>query len=372
MENASKNLVNNIENMNNENKCETKKINISNKIKTKKSIKKWFKEKFFTKKEDEFKPEYKDILLKVNNLTKQYKPTMAPAIQGLNFEVGKGEFHAFIGGNGAGKTTTIKSIVGAYAKFKGEIYLSGWSNKTTNAKKHLGYIPEVARFPDGMSTETYLMQMCLLAGLSTKEAKNFVKENLELTHMSNLAKKSPNTFSSGQKKKILLLQALVHNPDLIIMDEPAANLDPTARIEFFDTLQKLQAQGKSIFISSHILSEVEKYADHATILDGGKIVFTGSLKNMLESSSNVYNVISSDEQFLIDFLKHHNLSFKTFAKGRQIVYQIEIYNHELAKSLADTLLKNNKLIMFEKYKPTLDDLYKEFVIRGSVHTMENK
>ncbi len=331
-------------------------------------IKAWF-EKRKVRKPSLYQPEYKDLLLKVINLTKQYKPKMAPAIQGLNFEVGKGEFHAFIGGNGAGKTTTIKSIVGAYAQFQGEIYLSGYSNKTTEAKRHLGYIPETARFPEGMSTENYLLQMCNLAGLSTKQAKEFVTQNLEATHMANLAKKSPNTFSSGQKKKILLLQALVHNPDLIIMDEPAANLDPTARIEFFDTLQKLQAEGKSIFISSHILSEIEKYATHATILDGGKIVFSGSLKQILEESHNVYNIMVNDEIYLTDFFEKNQISYKVFAKGKSHIYRFQAPNITLANELADHFLKLDQLVLFEKYKPTLDDLYKEFVIRGSVHTM---
>ncbi len=332
----------------------------------------WFSRKKNPVKAMTFNPEYQDLLLKVINLTKQYKPRMAPAIQGLNFEVGKGEFHAFIGGNGAGKTTTIKSIVGAYAQFDGEIYLSGYSNKTTEAKQHLGYIPETARFPEGMSTQDYLMQMCNLAGLSNKDAKEFVKKNLAATHMSNLAKKSPNTFSSGQKKKILLLQALVHNPDLIIMDEPAANLDPTARIEFFDTLQKLQSEGKSILISSHILSEIEKYATHATILDGGKIVFSGSLKQILEDSHNVYSIMVTDEDYLMDYFRMYEISYKTIRKGKGYLYRFVAPTNEIANIIADHFIKLDQLILFEKYKPTLDDLYKEFVIHGSVHTMETK
>ena len=94
-----------------------------------------------------------------------------------------------------------------------------------------------------------------------------------------LANKTPELFSSGQKKKILCAQALCHDPDVLILDEPAANLDPIARIELFDLLKKVQNEGKAIFISSHILAEVGKYANYATILDGGKIVYSGPVRH---------------------------------------------------------------------------------------------
>lgn len=213
------------------------------------------------------------ILISVKNLKKKYKKRPSPAVDDISFNIRAGEFHVFIGANGAGKTTTIKAMVGAYAKYSGEILIDGHKNTSVAAKRKIGYVPEVAIFPKEFTTRNYLESMAIMSGMKKSEAKKFTTNKLKELNILDLQNKRPKSFSSGQKKKILLAQAMVHNPDILIMDEPAANLDPLARLELFEILEKYKAQGKSIFISSHILSEVGKYADTATILDGGKIVF---------------------------------------------------------------------------------------------------
>ncbi len=233
-------------------------------------------------------PDVKPIL-EVINLSKQYKRKDEPAISNLSFKVYPGQFHAFIGANGAGKTTTLKSIIGALANYSGEIKLGGINNNLAQAKKNIGYIPEVNRFPKILKCSAYLVAMAKLSGLSTGEAKKFAKKTLDEMGMSNLAKKKPAKFSSGQQKKILMAQALVHNPRVLIMDEPAANLDPTSRVQFFNLLKKKQIeQNVSIFISSHILTELNKYVDSVTIIDGGKIVYSGPADHNLEELYNRY------------------------------------------------------------------------------------
>ncbi len=218
-------------------------------------------------------------LVQIMNVTKHYKGRPKPAIEDISFNIYPGQFHTFIGANGAGKTTTIKSIIGAYAKanVKGSILVNGGSNHTVAAKKLIGYIPEAAIFPKKMTTIDYLMSMTMLAGFTKSDAKQIVTKTLKKLNIESLANKCPSSFSSGQKKKILLAQSLVHDPQILIMDEPAANLDPLARDELFATLVQLQNEGKAIFISSHILDEVGKYATYATILDGGKVVFDGPI-----------------------------------------------------------------------------------------------
>ncbi len=215
------------------------------------------------------------IILEVINLTKKYPRSDRPAIDKLNFKIAEGEFHLFIGANGAGKTTTIKALVGAYKKWEGQIKVYGHDISKFEAKRHIGYIPEHAVFPKEFTTKDYLVAMGVLSGLSRKDALKYCIEKLEELNMQDMINKKPYRFSSGQKKKILLAQALIIEPSLLIMDEPAANLDPLARHELFELLVKLKKEGKSIFIASHILAEVEEYTDSVTILDGGKIVYTG-------------------------------------------------------------------------------------------------
>ncbi|MDK2819977.1 MAG: ABC transporter ATP-binding protein [Mycoplasmataceae bacterium] len=242
-----------------------------------------------------YNPEDHKILISVENLTKHYSKRKNPAVDNISFNIREGEFHAFIGANGAGKTTTIKAIVGAYSRYQGKILIDGQRNDTVKAKRRIGYVPESAIFPKEFTTRDYLESMSIMSGLSSADAKKFTTQKLEELNMLELQHKKPVSFSSGQKKKILLAQAMVHNPDILIMDEPAANLDPFARSELFAILEKYRKDGKSIFISSHILSEVDKYADTATILDGGKIVFHSKLdgNENLEELYSKYVILGS-------------------------------------------------------------------------------
>ncbi len=222
-------------------------------------------------------------IVEISNLIKHYKGRPQPAVNDISFNIFPGEFHVFIGANGAGKTTTIKSIIGAYtkSKYKGNIKIGGFSNQSVDGKALIGYIPEKADFPKKMNTIDYLVSMAMLSGIPGTKAKTKAKEILAKLNMSEFAKKRPSSFSSEQKKKILLAQSLLNDPEVLIMDEPAANLDPIARDELFNNLLELQQQGKSIFLSSHILDEVGKYATYTTILDGGKIVFDGTIDNKI-------------------------------------------------------------------------------------------
>ena len=301
-------------------------------------------------------------ILEVINLYKKYKPKSPWIINNLNFHIQKGEFHAFIGGNGAGKTTTIKSIIGAYAKFNGCVYIAGKNNFTKESKKFMGYIPEVAKFPDGMSAREYLISMCEMSGLSHQKSVIYTDKKLKEFHMIRLAKKSPNNFSSGQKKKILLAQALVHNPDLLIMDEPAANLDPIARMEFFSTLKQLQKQGKAIFISSHILSELDKFADSCTVLDGGKIVYTGKVD--VDYTSYLVTINPNKFETLNKIFIKFNINASNIS-GNQCML-----DHFSNLKLLQDWLNKNYIIEFKKYKRTLEDIYNKYVIKGSIETMK--
>lgn len=309
-------------------------------------------------------------ILFVENLFKRYPKKKKPTINNISFNVYPGQFHAFIGANGAGKTTSIKCIIGAYARWSGTVLINGMKNTSIEAKRFLGYIPENARFPTRMSCFSYLVWMARLSGLTRIEAKRFAKTRLTELNMWNLRGKSPNTFSSGQKKKVLLAQALINNPHVLVMDEPAANLDPKARIELFETLGKLTKEGKAIFISSHVLAELDKYANAATILDGGKIVFTGTTKQLF----NKY----ADRKLSVGVSDPAKL--KAFLKQRDIDYTINeindnfIINFQTKKQETDFLKlvqeKRIQLLSFNEIGNKLDDIYKKLIKFGSVDTME--
>ncbi|MBQ6280085.1 MAG: ABC transporter ATP-binding protein [Mycoplasma sp.] len=313
-------------------------------------------------------------ILYVRNLTKYYKTKKIPTIDALNFDVYPGEFHAFIGANGAGKTTTIKSLIGAYYKWSGTILIDGKINESEEAKRQICYIPEKANFPERFSAFSYLKWMIMLSGIKEAEAKKMTEKKLKEMNMWNLRNRSPNTFSSGQKKKILLAQSLICNPKMIIMDEPVANLDPKARLEFFDTLLELVKQGKSIFASSHVLAELDIYADSLTILDGGKIIYSGKKEALL----NKYNVneylINPGEGYEKAFLKiikkcKYNCKYSKLKK----CYVVEIIAKDdvikLQKELSD---KKIYVKLFKRNYPDLTDIYEDMIIYGSRDTMKEE
>lgn len=312
-------------------------------------------------------------ILFVENLCKKYPHKKKLTINNISFNVYPGQFHAFIGANGAGKTTTIKSLIGAYARWTGTILINGKKNTSIEAKNDLGYIPENARFPKRMSCYSYLVWMAKLSGLKNIQAKRFAITRLNELNMWNLRRKNPNLFSSGQKKKILLAQALINNPKILIMDEPAANLDPKARLDLYETLSKLAQKGKAIFISSHVLAELDKYANAATILDGGQIVFTGSTKELFEKYKNDKIQINvSNNQKMNLFLKDNGFVYEFDEFNNKFI--LDIKNQEQEKKLFNFFKSNDsiELLSFNKSINHLDDIYKKLVKYGSVDTMEIK
>ena len=314
--------------------------------------------------------EKNDIAIEVKNYSKKYKIWSDYVLKDISFNVKKGEFHGFIGANGSGKTTTIKSLIGAYAKYDGDISMFGFHSRTINAKKLIGYIPEAASFPKNFSAYKYIYHMSRIAGIKRKDAKIFAKKKLSEIGLGPLMNKSPNTFSSGQKKKVLLAQALVHDPMILIMDEPAANLDPEARMEFFSHLKELQKEGKTIFISSHILAELNKFVDSITILDGGQVAYTGGISGLKSKSTLEYKVFTENNDIVIEWLKKSKLSFVIREENlgkKSIIAQLE--NKTNVTKLLNFITKSNiNVIEFRENLSNLEDIYSKFVKKGSVNT----
>lgn len=311
-----------------------------------------------------------DVAISVEKFSKKYKIKADYAVKDATFEVKEGEFHGFIGANGSGKTTTIKSLIGAYAKYEGKITMFGLPSKSVDAKKMIGYIPEAASFPKNFSAYKYIYYMSRISGLKRKDAKNFANKKLKDIGLGPLMHKSPNTFSSGQKKKVLLAQALVHNPKIIIMDEPAANLDPKARMEFFSHLKELQKEGKTIFISSHILAELDRFVDSLTILDGGKVVYSGNILGVKNKSNLEYRISTSDNDAITKWLTKSKITYKTITNNLGANIIIAQMNNKTNVNKLMNFMNSSDMDVFEFKKDfaNLEDVYNKFVKEGSTHT----
>ncbi|MDI4567720.1 MAG: ABC transporter ATP-binding protein, partial [Mycoplasma sp.] len=244
--------------------------------------------------------------IEIKNYLKIFKKRKV--IDNIDIKVTRGSIHGFIGPNGAGKTTTIKALIGGFIPNKGEFLINGLKAGSLEAKKMIGYIPENARFPHKMKAIKYLQMMAELSGLTSKEASILAEEKLKEIGLWDQKNMDPNRFSSGMKKKLLFAQALINKPNVLILDEPAANLDPTARYDLFSQMKKWARQeNATIFISSHILQELQDIVDEITILDKGRVVFTGKIKEFIQEDEYIIHLDNFELQTqIIETLKNLN------------------------------------------------------------------
>lgn len=299
-----------------------------------------------------------DVAISIQHVTKIFKNiigTPFKVLDDISFEVKKGEFHGFIGNNGAGKTTTIRLILNYYQNGYGKIFINGVDSKNKHAKNKIGYIPEISVFPKNLTIYEYLYYFAKLSKLSNIEAKNKIDGLLtRYGFNSSMFNKSADKLSSGQKKKILLIQALINDPEILIMDEPAANLDPSARLEFFDAVNDLHKQGKTIFMSSHILTELEKYIDSFTILENGHVKDFGRLQDKLRNSEYQYSISSNNNIKLEQVCKE--AKFKCMLMAKSLLIKIE--NIEQKTKLFKLAYDNNiDILNFKENKTSLNEIY---------------
>jgi ABC-2 type transport system ATP-binding protein len=208
----------------------------------------------------------------VENLSKNI--SNQPILKNISFSVERGSFCAFIGPNGAGKTTTIRSIIGLFPYSQGKITILDQDAKNILSRMKVGYVIEKENFFN-VSAKQFLCDMASYYDIKQEVVLQRIDELATLFNIKDKLDDRLDKMSSGQKKKIMIIQALVHDPDLIIMDEPTENLDPDTREIFYQLINKLKNQNKTIFISTHNLDEIEHYVDYIIILGSGEIKYTG-------------------------------------------------------------------------------------------------
>jgi len=203
------------------------------------------------------------------------------ALNGLSLEVTKGEVFGLLGPNGAGKTTLIKSILGLISVKSGSISIFG-AGGTPEARRRLGYMPEIANYYWFMTAAEILNIFGGLSGMQKTELKRRIESVLALVGLSGQKNRLVKTFSKGMQSRLNVAQAILHDPELLILDEPFSGLDPLGRIDMRNILRKKKDEGKTLFLSSHELSEAELICDNICIMKEGRILRQGPVKNLLD------------------------------------------------------------------------------------------
>jgi len=220
------------------------------------------------------------MIIETKGLTKRYR--RLTAVENLDLAVEEGAVFGFVGPNGAGKTTTMRVLATLLRPTAGEAWVAGHSvlSDRRAVRRAIGYMPDFFGVYDDMKVWEYLDFFAACYEIPAEKRRPLVDDLLELVDLAHRRDDSVEALSRGMKQRLCLGRALAHDPQVLILDEPASGLDPRARVEIRELLRELQAMGKTIFVSSHILSEIEEVCTHIGIIEAGHLVKAGTLGEM--------------------------------------------------------------------------------------------
>jgi ABC-2 type transport system ATP-binding protein len=236
-------------------------------------------------------------------LRKEYGRTVA--LHDLSLSVRPGEVFGFLGPNGAGKTTAVKILLGLTRPTGGGARLFGRPAAEPATRRRVGYLPETFRFHDWLTGEGLLDFHGRLAGLSAAERRKRIPEVLGLVGLAGRGSERLRGYSKGMAQRIGLAQALLHRPDLVLLDEPTSALDPVGRRQVRDLIRSLRAEGTTVFLNSHLLSEVELVCDRVAIVDRGRVVRSGRLAELVGGATEVRVTVDRVDRELVAALGRH-------------------------------------------------------------------
>ena len=226
-------------------------------------------------------------MLKIENFSKSYDGGKTFAVKNLSLNVKEGELIAFIGHNGSGKSTTIKSIAGVIDFEEGNIFVNNISvkEKPMEVKKIIGYLPETIEIYEYLTGYEFLNFIADVFELTSKVREERIEKYAKLFHMESALSSTIDTYSHGMKQKVAVISLLIHNPKLILLDEPFFGLDPQSTYDFKEIMKELIREGVCIFYSTHVLETAEKLATHVVIISQGKVIKQGKIADVIGDKS---------------------------------------------------------------------------------------
>ncbi|MBV7506280.1 ABC transporter ATP-binding protein [Bacillus sp. sid0103] len=243
-----------------------------------------------------------EVVLSIKDLEKNYD--RKNVLKGINLTVYRGQIIGYIGPNGAGKSTTIKILLGLEGDYNGKVEIFGEevTEKNIDYKRKIGYIPEIAELYDNLTAMEYLTFVGELYGMDFHAADEKAQRLMKVFGLEEMYHARIASYSKGMRQKVLIISSLLHNPDLLFLDEPLSGLDANSVMVFKEILAILAAQGKTIFYSSHIMDVVEKISNRIILINDGKIVADGSFKELKEQNregtlEQIFNQLTGFNQY---------------------------------------------------------------------------
>ena len=299
--------------------------------------------------------------LEFQNVTKTYRRWLGgqqvAALKQVSFSVAEGEVCAFLGPNGAGKTTSISILMGFLYADWGRIRVLGFEPGSVHAKKRIGFVPENFAFYKHLNAEKLLQFHAKLAGVAEEKRVALIRDLIAKVGLSGYDKLKIARYSRGMVQRLGIAQSLLGDPELLILDEPTSGLDPSGRKEVRDLVLSLKAAGKTIFLSSHLLSEVEQICDQAVIIDRWRVVRAGTMDTLLVTGDQVEIIANILPEDLAALLREWGATIERSANEVRIV-TAGGRKREVVERL---WLAGSDVRRLNPVKSTLEDLYMKLV-----------
>jgi len=300
-------------------------------------------------------------VIEIDNLTKDYetgfwRKRKVRALDGLSLTVENGQIFGFLGANGAGKTTTLKLLMRLIYPTAGAARILGRDINDVAMHARIGYLPENPYFYDYLTAREFLNYCGELFGLNRADRERRTKELLTLVNLETKGwDRQLRKFSKGMLQRVGLAQALVNDPEIVFLDEPMSGLDPAGRREVRDLIASLRTQGKTVFMCSHILSDIEVLCDSVAILKHGRLAHAGSLAELRAGETNMFEVIASGADPEVLKLKlGGGASVTTTASG----LRIEVASEGEVDSVISALRQSRgKLVSVQPVRQSLEELF---------------
>lgn len=303
-------------------------------------------------------------MIEIINLTKRYGKFTA--LDSLNLQIEKGSVFGFVGQNGAGKSTTFSILATLLAPTSGTAYINGCNiqKEPKMVRRQLGYMPDFFGVYDQLKTSEYLHFYGASYGISLSEREKLIPQLLDLVNLSHKEDSYVDLLSRGMKQRLCLARSLIHDPEVLILDEPASGLDPRARVEMREILKELKMMGKTILISSHILPELAEMCDCLGIIDGGKLVAEGSvadIQSRLQGERLIIVKMNNDMNRAVAFFEDQpNVTKLQMSEEENNLQFIFKGTHEEQTELLKRAIINDVAITsFSEVETNLEDVFME-------------
>lgn len=301
-------------------------------------------------------------MIEIRDLTKKYGSFTA--LDHLNLSLEEGVVFGFVGANGAGKSTTFSILATLLSPTSGDALINGKSviKEPKEVRKQIGYMPDFFGVYDQLKVDEYLDFYGASYGIVAQERKVLIPQLLELVNLTNKRFEYVDLLSRGMKQRLCLARALIHDPKVLILDEPASGLDPRARVEMRDILRNLKSMGKTILISSHILPELAEMCDEIGVIDNGKLIAHGnvaSIQAQLQGEKRIVIKVSDRLQEVRTFLEEDPLisSIDVMDNRLEIAFNYRGSDQEQIVLLKKAMLADLPIYALSEEEKDLEDVF---------------